>query len=100
MASVKHAPILISKELLANIHRRQIMNGVTNKVHQESIIDTLGGIDDILQHLLTSNVILDEQQLNSLHRIIANTSYKNQPLLTTTINAVSQLQPHLEDKAY
>eukprot|EP01083_Nonionella_stella_P317104 1153064_1 len=86
MASSGHAPI--SKVLLATIHCRQLKNGKTNNVHQEPIVDALGGIDVILQHLFASNVALDEQQLDSLHRIIANTSHKNQP--HSTINAVSQ----------
>eukprot|EP01083_Nonionella_stella_P160805 525950_1 len=93
MASAEDTPI--SKELLRNLHRRRLINGQTNSVHQEAIIDALGGIDNILQHLLTSNAILDEQQLDSLHHIIANTSHNKQQ--TTTINAVSQPQ---EDKAH
>eukprot|EP01083_Nonionella_stella_P240420 840480_1 len=83
----------ISKELLASIHRRQLMNGKTNNVYQEAIVDALGGIDDILQHLFTSNVVLDSQQLDSLHCIIA----RNQQ--TSKINAVSQPQ-FQEDKTY
>eukprot|EP01083_Nonionella_stella_P073121 197475_1 len=85
----------ISKELLASIHRRQLMNGKTNNVHQKAIVDALGGIDAILQHLFASNVVIDEQQLDSLHRIIANTSHRNQQ--HSTINAVSQPQ---EDKTH
>eukprot|EP01083_Nonionella_stella_P160422 524458_1 len=86
MASTEHTPL--SKELLANLHRRQLMNGKTNNAHQEAIVDALGGIDVILQHLFASNVVIDEQQLDSLHRIIANTSHRNQQ--HSTINAVSQ----------
>eukprot|EP01084_Bolivina_argentea_P226400 382449_1 len=93
MASAEDTPI--SKELLRNLHRRRLINGQTNSVHQEAIIDVLGGIDNILQHFLTSNAILDEQQLDFLHHIIANTSHNKQQ--TTTINAVSQPQ---EDKAH
>eukprot|EP01083_Nonionella_stella_P160806 525952_1 len=93
MALAEDTPI--SKELLRNLHRRRLINGQTNSVHQEAIIDALGGIDNILQHLLTSNAILDEQQLDFLHHIIANTSHNKQQ--TTTINAVSQPQ---EDKAH
>eukprot|EP01083_Nonionella_stella_P176956 620600_1 len=86
MASAEYNPI--SKELLASIHRRQLMNGERNNVHHEAIIDVLGGIDDILQHLLTSNVILDQQQLDSLHHII---------ITNTTINA---MLPPPEDKTH
>eukprot|EP01083_Nonionella_stella_P160709 525597_1 len=86
MASAEDHPI--SKELLASTHRRQLMNGETNNVHHEAIIDVLGGIDDILQHLLTSNVILDQQQLDSLHHII---------ITNTTINA---MLPPPEDKTH
>eukprot|EP01083_Nonionella_stella_P160416 524447_1 len=93
MASTEHTPL--SKELLANLHRRQLMNGKTNNAHQEAIVDALGGIDVILQHLFASNVVIDEQQLDSLHRIIANTSHRNQQ--HSTINAVSQPQ---EDKTH
>eukprot|EP01083_Nonionella_stella_P160708 525595_1 len=94
MSSTEHTPV--SKELLANLHRRQLMNGKTNNAHQEAIVDALGGIDGILQHLFTSNVVLDEQQLGSLHRIIADTRHKSDKTLqTSTINAVSQPQ---EDK--
>eukprot|EP01083_Nonionella_stella_P189947 703556_1 len=93
MASVENTQI--SKQLLENVHRRQLTNGESNNVHQEAIIETLGGIDGILQHLFTSNVVLDQQQLDSLHHIITNASHKNQQ--TTTINAVSQQQ---EDNTY
>eukprot|EP01083_Nonionella_stella_P273578 928101_1 len=85
LASAEHTPI--SKELLAEIHRCQLMNGKRNTVHQEAIVDALGGIDDILQNLLTSNAVLDEPQLDSLRMIIEQ----------NTINAVSQPQ---EDKAH
>eukprot|EP01083_Nonionella_stella_P273405 927418_1 len=91
MTSTEHTPV--SKELLANLHRRQLMNGKTNNAHQEAIVDALGGIDGILQHLFTSDVVLDEQQLDSLHRIITNTTHTNKQ---TTINTVSRPQ---EDKA-
>eukprot|EP01083_Nonionella_stella_P145850 457933_1 len=90
MTSTEHTPV--SKELLANLHRRQLTNGKTNNAHQESIVDALGGIDVILQHFFTSNVVLDEQQLRSLHRIIANTPHKTTQ--TSTINAVSQPQDY------
>eukprot|EP01083_Nonionella_stella_P281479 957741_1 len=93
MASVEHTQI--SKQLLENVHRRQLTNGESNNVHQEEILQTLGGIDALLQHLFTSNAVLDQQQLDSLHHIITNASYKNQQ--TTTINAVSQQQ---EDNTY
>eukprot|EP01083_Nonionella_stella_P072424 195325_1 len=87
----------VTKELLESVHRRQLVNGKTNNDHQEAIIKALGGIDDILQHLLRSNVILDQPQLNSLHRIIINTAHKNQR--ETTINALSQPQ-EFEDNKY
>eukprot|EP01083_Nonionella_stella_P299338 1016269_1 len=94
MAATEHTPV--SKKLLMNIHRRQLMNGRKNNVHQDAIVDALGGIDVILQHFFTSNVVLDEQQLGSLHRIIADTRHKSDKTLqTSTINAVSQPQ---EDK--
>eukprot|EP01083_Nonionella_stella_P314764 1135265_1 len=73
--SLEHTPI--SKERLENAHRRQLMNGETNHVHQDAIIRALGGIDEILQHLFAANVILDQQQLDSLHHIIADTSHTN-----------------------
>eukprot|EP01083_Nonionella_stella_P226923 805425_1 len=87
----------VTKELLESVHRRQLVNGKTNNDHQEAIIKALGGIDDIVQHLLRSNVILDQPQLNSLHRIIINTAHKNQR--ETTINALSQPQ-EFEDNKY
>eukprot|EP01083_Nonionella_stella_P072422 195320_1 len=93
MASAKHTPM--SKELLANIHRSQLMNGQTNNVHKEAILLVLGGIDGILQHLLTSNAVLHEQQIDSLHLIIANTPAPHKNQQTTITNAVSQRQ---EDK--
>eukprot|EP01083_Nonionella_stella_P273404 927416_1 len=88
MTSTEHTPV--SKELLANLHRRQLTNGKTNNAHQEAIVDALGGIDVILQHFFTSNVVLDEQQLGSLHRIIINTPHETPQ--TSTSNAVSQPQ--------
>eukprot|EP01083_Nonionella_stella_P299336 1016265_1 len=91
MAATEHTPV--SKKLLMNIHRRQLMNGRKNNVHQDAIVDALGGIDVILQHFFTSDVVLDEQQLDSLHRIITNTTHTNKQ---TTINTVSRPQ---EDKA-
>eukprot|EP01083_Nonionella_stella_P299333 1016261_1 len=93
MAATEHTPV--SKKLLMNIHRRQLMNGRKNNVHQDAIVDALGGIDVILQHFFTSNVVLDEQQLGSLHRIIINTPHETPQ--TSTSNAVSQPQ---EDKAH
>eukprot|EP01083_Nonionella_stella_P160421 524456_1 len=93
MASVEHTEI--SKQVLENVHRRQLTNGESNSVHHEAIIEALGGIDEILQHLFASNVVLEQQQLDSLHHIITNASHKNQQ--TTTINAVSQQQ---EDNTY
>eukprot|EP01083_Nonionella_stella_P160419 524453_1 len=95
MASVEHTEI--SKQVLENVHRRQLTNGESNSVHHEAIIEALGGIDEILQHLFASNVVLEQQQLDSLHHIITNTSHKDQQ--TTTIDAVSQLQSQ-QDEAY
>eukprot|EP01083_Nonionella_stella_P160418 524451_1 len=95
MASISLERTPISKERLENARRHQLMNGETNHVHQDAIIRALGGIDEILQHLFAANVILDQQQLDSLHHIITNASHKNQQ--TTTINAVSQQQ---EDNTY
>eukprot|EP01083_Nonionella_stella_P086321 239779_1 len=94
MASAEHT--LISKELLETLHRHQLMNGETNDVHREAIVNALGGIDEILQHLFASNAI-DQHQLESLHHIIANTSHENTQ--TTTINAVPTSPPQ-EDKTY
>eukprot|EP01083_Nonionella_stella_P271704 920877_1 len=93
MASIEHTQI--SKQVLANVHSRQRTDGESNNIHQEAIIETLGGIDAILQHLFTSNAVLDQDQLDSLHHIITSPSHKNQQ--TTTINAVSQQQ---EDSTY
>eukprot|EP01083_Nonionella_stella_P273580 928103_1 len=97
MASLEHTQI--SKELLENIHRHQLTNGESNDAHQEAIIQTLGGIDDILQLLFTSNAVLDQMQLDSLHAIINNTSSKNQLQLQTTINQ-DNASSQQEDKTY
>eukprot|EP01083_Nonionella_stella_P066867 176450_1 len=87
---LEHIPI--SKELLGKLHHRKLMNGERNNAHQEAIIQALGGIDEILQHFFTSNVILDQQQLNSIHHIITNTPHKTQQMAQRP-----QLQ---EDKAH
>eukprot|EP01083_Nonionella_stella_P086320 239778_1 len=98
MASAEHT--LISKELLETLHRHQLMNGETNDVHREAIVNALGGIDEILQHLFTSNVVLDQQQLDSLHHFITNTSHKDQQNeQITTMNAVPQLKQQ-QDESY
>eukprot|EP01083_Nonionella_stella_P062828 163341_1 len=85
MASISLERTPISKERLENARRHQLMNGETNHVHQDAIIRALGGIDEILQHLFASNVVLEQQQLDSLHHIIADTSHTNQQI--TAANA-------------
>eukprot|EP01083_Nonionella_stella_P243026 847202_1 len=76
--SVELEHIPITKERLGKLHRRQLMNGERNNTHQEAIVHALGGIDEMLQHFFTSNIVLDQQQLDSLHHIITNTPHKTQ----------------------
>eukprot|EP01083_Nonionella_stella_P243025 847201_1 len=95
-AELEHIPI--SKERLGKPHLRKLMNGERNNAHQEAIIHALGGIDEILQHFFTSNVILDQLQLDSIHQIITDAPHKTQQQITA-INAMSQPQLQ-EDKAH
>ena len=53
---------------LLKIHR---LNN-DNKHNANAIVDTLGGIDNILEMVLSSNIKLKQQTMNEIHEIITN----------------------------
>eukprot|EP01084_Bolivina_argentea_P223468 378095_1 len=62
----------INKSQLQRIHYTQLQNGFNNEHQQQEVIKTLGGVDNILHTLLTSNAVIHQHQLQQLHCLITH----------------------------
>ena len=64
----------VTRLSLKKVHDQQIsLQGSSSKEQQQSIIDALGGADQVLASLLVSNAIIEQNKLDAIHHIISNT---------------------------
>eukprot|EP01084_Bolivina_argentea_P169661 294096_1 len=84
----------ITKSMLDKIHRGQLKDGHSNNAQKDEIINSLGGIDEILSNLLGSNANINQKQLQSLHHILCIPHHQQQ---TTSIKRTST---NIEDRVH
>ena len=62
-----------SKVSLLKLHEDQLsIYGSSTKEQKDAILGALGGADEVLKALLTSNALINDEQLKALHQIISN----------------------------
>ena len=63
---------MATRDTLIQLHDRQINNGYNNDENQDSIIEILGGIDEILHSILrdTTSDLLQQHKMDALHQIL------------------------------
>ena len=62
-----------SKVSLLKLHEDQLsIYGSSTKEQKDAILRALGGADEVLRALLTSDALINDEQLKALHQIISN----------------------------
>eukprot|EP01083_Nonionella_stella_P013475 37926_1 len=86
---------LVSKSFLQRIHQQQLAKGITYDQNQNYIVVSLGGIDNVLSLLLSSNPIMTRKQMHDIHQIITK-PMKSKPQRILAHNP----KQYKEDKGY
>ena len=62
-----------TKALLQQLHDKQLSTfGPSSKEQKDAIVDALGGVDELLQCIWSSDIAIDEERLERLEHIIGN----------------------------
>ena len=68
----------MDKSILLQIHQKQIKENVKNEDKTEEIVQILGGIDNVLTLLLSSNDInISNDKLSQIHNTITSNQYNS-----------------------